>query len=578
MTMTVADVTKFGAVGDGNTDCTNAINECLKWAKSMGIHTVWIPNGTYLIDATQNGDPAFPFRNAGINVPSGIAIQMDAEAVMQVKPNGSWGYSVFYIGGESNVKISGGSIIGDRDDHTYTPTPRPTHEWGFGICVEGASHVLIENVRLADFTGDGIIISAGGQDYRPSVDVTVRNCNISRSRRNNISITGCDGVLVEGCNIEDAGAGNGTAPRFGIDIEGYSEGSVFYEKPVNVTIRNNVFKGNVNSAVTNFNGASVVIEGNHADGTISYGYGAKTIIAGNVLENNPDEARPKTGIAGLGTDTLREDRDAVIKGNLITGFSTGMDIRGKSVLVSGNKINDFENAGISVYAASQVFIEGNDIENGVPEKKKSVGFSVIQSDRITFSNNSITGVILGVRSSGDDVQLKQNVIKLFSRGVWISQGNAVIEGNFISPASFQIVPESYSLSVTDRASAVIQNNTITGFKNFAIYCSTEKETKIFGNMIEDSSLVVTIYMTLGTHEFIGNTVSLVREERPAIILYISQSTGSLIMNNTIHSRSADGITAIQTDASTQSRIIGNTVVKGTIHSHQTDVVKGNIIV
>lgn len=304
MTMTVADVTKFGAVGDGKTDCTNAINECLKWAKSMGIHTVWIPNGTYLIDATQNGDPAFPFRNAGINVPGGIAIKMDAEAVMQVKPNGSWGYSVFYIGGESNVKISGGAIIGDRDDHTYTPTPRPTHEWGFGICVEGASRVLIENVRLADFTGDGIIISAGGQDYRPSVDVTVRNCNISRSRRNNISITGCDGVLVEGCNIRDAGTGNGTAPRFGIDIEGYSEGSVFYEKPVNVTIRNNVFKGNVNSAVTNFNGASVLIEGNHADGTISYGYGVKTIIAGNVLENNPDADRPKTGIAGLGTDTL----------------------------------------------------------------------------------------------------------------------------------------------------------------------------------------------------------------------------------------------------------------------------------
>ncbi|RCK09731.1 hypothetical protein DT075_34045 [Bacillus licheniformis] len=31
MRMTVVDATKFGAVGDGKTDSTNAINECLAW-------------------------------------------------------------------------------------------------------------------------------------------------------------------------------------------------------------------------------------------------------------------------------------------------------------------------------------------------------------------------------------------------------------------------------------------------------------------------------------------------------------------------------------------------------------------
>lgn len=123
-------------------------------------------------------------------------------------------------------------------------------------------------------------------------------------------MTGCDGVLIEGCSIVDAGTGNGTSPRFGIDIEGYSEGAVIYEKPVNIIIRNNTFKGNVNSAVTNFNGASVRIEGNQTDGTISYGYGTGTIISGNIIENNPEVSGQNTGISGQGANTSGSTREA----------------------------------------------------------------------------------------------------------------------------------------------------------------------------------------------------------------------------------------------------------------------------
>ncbi|ARC76392.1 hypothetical protein EI976_19405 [Bacillus licheniformis] len=576
MRMTVVDATKFGAVGDGKTDSTNAINECLAWTKSMGYNTVWIPNGTYMIDGTKNGDPRAPFRGAGINVPGNIEILMDAEAVIKVKPNSSWGYAAFYIGGTSDIKISGGSIIGERDKHTYTPAPRPTHEWGFGICIEGASNVVIENVRIADFTGDGIIISNGGEGYRPSERIQVTNCDIRRSRRNNLSITGCDNVLVEGCEIADAGTGNGTAPCFGIDIEGYSEGSIVYEEPVNVIIRNNVLKGNVNHAVSNFNGTSVIIEGNVADGTISYGYGTGTTIANNIIKKNPEFTGQSTGINGLGVGALEERSDAVIKGNLISGFTTGIDIRGKSVFAAGNKIRDFVNAGILAYQASQVFIEGNYIENDVPEQRSGTAFSITQSDNVTCSGNHIANVVLAVRSTGNDVQIKHNVIKQFSRGIWISQGNAVIEGNFISPNGFQTVPESYAVSVTNTASAVIQQNTITRFRNFPIYCSTNQHTKIIGNYIEDSPLIVTVFLTRGTHEVIGNTITLSRPSLPAVLIYLDQSSDSAILNNTLRSNTEARVTAIQTNTSRQTLIIGNTIVKGMIHSHQTDTVNGNI--
>lgn len=110
--------------------------------------------------------------------------------------------------------------------------------------------------------------------------MTIRRCEIRQSRRNNISITGCNTVTVEECVIEDAGQGNGTAPKFGIDIESYGEGDIDYEEALHITVRNNFFSGNAASSVTNFNGYHVLIEGNHSDNTISYGYGAHTVISG----------------------------------------------------------------------------------------------------------------------------------------------------------------------------------------------------------------------------------------------------------------------------------------------------------
>ncbi|BBP87131.1 hypothetical protein BsIDN1_07490 [Bacillus safensis] len=61
-----------------------------------------------------------------------------------------------------------------------------------------------------------------GEPYSPASSIDISGCTITDSRRNNISITGCDGVIVEDCLLERAGV-NGVEPRMGIDIEGYGE-------------------------------------------------------------------------------------------------------------------------------------------------------------------------------------------------------------------------------------------------------------------------------------------------------------------------------------------------------------------
>ncbi|BBP87130.1 hypothetical protein BsIDN1_07480 [Bacillus safensis] len=59
------------------------------------------------------------------------------------------GMQPFYIGKVQHVTIRGGRIEGDRHEHVYKPLPaeRRTHEWGFGICIEGASHVEVNHVQ-----------------------------------------------------------------------------------------------------------------------------------------------------------------------------------------------------------------------------------------------------------------------------------------------------------------------------------------------------------------------------------------------------------------------------------------------
>lgn len=86
----------------------------------------------------------------------------------------------FYIGEVEHVTIRGGRIEGDRDEHVYKALPpeRKTHEWGFGVCIEGASHVNIDRVQINNCTGDGIIVSPHGllthiESYSPASSIHI---------------------------------------------------------------------------------------------------------------------------------------------------------------------------------------------------------------------------------------------------------------------------------------------------------------------------------------------------------------------------------------------------------------------
>ncbi|MFS0655884.1 right-handed parallel beta-helix repeat-containing protein [Bacillus sp. 179-C3.3 HS] len=577
----VVNVLDFGVIADGKTDCTEKLNECLKWTKAQGYSHVWLPSGTYLIDAVSKVNSFFPFRQAGIQVPSHICIDMASDAVIQVKPNDSWGYAAFYIGEVEHVTIRGGRIEGDRDAHVYKsfPPERKTHEWGFGVCIEGASHVNIHHMQMTHFTGDGMIVSPLGllsniESYSPAKSIHISGCTITDSRRNNISITGCDGVVVENCLLERAGV-NGVEPRMGIDIEGYGENETNFEEPLNILIKNNIVRGGAASAIYNFNGYGVIIEGNQTDSSISYGFGTETIIANNLIRSRGGSVT-KAGITSLGVSLDRTENNVIIIGNMIEGFEKGIDVRGDSVQITGNKISFFEDAAISVYMANRVLIDGNHIESGTNPTIRSASLRIEQSDSVVFSNNTIYSVIDAAIVRGTNILIQHNQFKEFSRGIWVQEGEVGINGNHFNQEDQTPLTPSYTISITGNAKAFIWRNRFKHYENYAVYSNTTGSLEVKDNSFEETPLFVVMYIKNGSPQIGDNRFYLNRAIGQPTAIFIDQATSARVLRNNIINLSPQKAIAVRTLSSTHSVIAHNLLERSQLLTHSSDRLIGNI--
>ncbi|MGX2961366.1 right-handed parallel beta-helix repeat-containing protein [Peribacillus sp. JNUCC 23] len=155
------ELSRWGVYNDGthSLETTNGINSALQWAKENGYKTFEIPDGTYLI---AKGSKAADSK-ARINMVSDMDLVFNDQTVLQKEVNQWEIYSVLYVGPNvKNVKITGGTFLGDRDSHDYSQKgidTAGTHEWGSGIEIAGAENVVVDGVKLEKFTGDGIIVT-----------------------------------------------------------------------------------------------------------------------------------------------------------------------------------------------------------------------------------------------------------------------------------------------------------------------------------------------------------------------------------------------------------------------------------
>jgi polygalacturonase len=248
----VVNVKDRGATGDGLTDDTAAIQAAIDEIAGTG-GTVLVPNGVYMVNAV---------KPKSLTLKSDMTLKLSDGATLKVVPNSSKRYAVLSISGVSKVRVVGGTLEGDRNEHKGK-----SGEWGMGIRIDhGAEQITISGVLAKKMWGDGF--------YVESVK-DVRFCSVvaDNNRRQGLSIIAADGLIVTNSVLKNT---RGTRPSAGIDLEPDKSG----QKITNVRIENSKFLNNA--------GTGIVIAGKK--GTISNVEITHNVFKGNrplLVENAP---------------------------------------------------------------------------------------------------------------------------------------------------------------------------------------------------------------------------------------------------------------------------------------------------
>ena len=258
---------------------TDGINAALNWAEQQGYEYIRFEKGVYMIQC--NWRDRFKAPTDGILVPSGLTLDL-GDATFMMEPNSYPEYAVFSIVNASDVRILGGTLVGDIDEHVYAPsTASPTHEFGFGICISASRNVLIQGVTIRDMTGDGIILegsyAALADGGMLSSEVRILGCDISNCRRQGISVIGAENSEIAYNRIYDI---KGTAPQFGIDVEPELDYIVD-----NLKVHHNVIAGCAGGAISCHSGSNYQVYANACLGHIIAVHSSDVSIHGNTVNS-----------------------------------------------------------------------------------------------------------------------------------------------------------------------------------------------------------------------------------------------------------------------------------------------------
>ncbi|HEV2320436.1 MAG TPA: glycosyl hydrolase family 28 protein, partial [Verrucomicrobiae bacterium] len=181
-------VTSYGAVGDGVTTNTTAIQNTINAAFAAGGGTVEFPSGVFL--------------SGPLVLSNSVNLQLDAGAVLRMLPYGAWpGTSDFItpVSGGHDLEVSGtGTIDGQAENSgwwTNNLSTRPTLFY-FNKC----NRVLIQNITLENSPSMHVVFKSTGGNI--TIQGITINTSASSPNTDGIDLVGTN-CLVENCSISD---------------------------------------------------------------------------------------------------------------------------------------------------------------------------------------------------------------------------------------------------------------------------------------------------------------------------------------------------------------------------------------
>ncbi|MDO6496934.1 hypothetical protein [Photobacterium sanguinicancri] len=425
---------------------------------------------------------------SGILLPSNTHLIMQADTTLRVQPNGYGKYSLLGTFNASNVKLKGGVLIGDRDQHNYEdPLSDKDKQWGGTLIrIQGSTNILIDNVSFIDAMGDGLSISSlrgyGRPDHIETQYVTVINSIFDNNRRLGMAITSGSDILVDSNTFLNSGQptkySTFASPGWAIDVEGArlrnDEGELYYiERPYNIVISNNVEKNSYKGAFIAAIGDHIDIIKNTTESSLSIGLSSFVTIADNNVTYNENSHTAKFAIRNShdGEKTFYPTTDEVKTGNNIIANN---EIRNAGVFISGNGTeiynNTIKNAPLAFYIYkakdAKIFNNKATIDNNAPitdnngKQKLYHGMrATLSINNVSFNDNDlhIRGNPLWVQKINTEpnqsyytMEIKDNIFTTYidSRASVFSKAkNVTFQGNEIN--GLQISSSSHNLDIFD---------------------------------------------------------------------------------------------------------------------------------
>lgn len=424
------DIRDYGAlVGALLTTQHVAINRAIVAANAAGGGIVFVPRGTWVVDADKNSGNS-------IVLLDNVTLWLTAGSVLQATANALDVSAVVYASGRSNVAVLGtGTIDGNRAAHVGS-----TGEHGMCLWLQGCAGVKVRDVRLINGWGDGLYL--GDNSTTPNTNVDIADVVADGNRRNGFSIVGVKGGVISRCwGINTSG----TSPQSGFDLEPDNAGNVD-----GVTVSDCVSLDNT--------GAAFNLTTSAKNCRLHHNYGTRCAAGGILI-----------GATGGGN---------LVNHNMMSGFTAstrGIYDLGNGTVgcrLVGNEARGCETGQPGYYVhsgASGIEVIGNRVTSHNLSSSAANGFDIYAPDTIVDGNHAedVKGIGLTTQSAAARCCVRNNsTLRTVGRGLYLDGANLQVEGNTVvdvssvSVAMLQIV-QSGAQSIGNRAILTTPNAAIT---------------------------------------------------------------------------------------------------------------------